>query len=228
MTTILIVEDDRLLLEGLVYLLEKEQYEVLAARSYQEGADYLQSRNIHLALLDIRLPGGSGTELCREIRRSSDLPVIFLTANDTEPEIVAGFDLGADDYIAKPFSMEVLLRRVRAVLKRAGDDEARLEHSFIYKDLKVNFNKMTVFKNEEELKLTTTEYRLLEALAQNSGQVMTREMLLNRLWDQSGNFVDENTLSVNIKRLRDKLEDDPKNCRYIKTVFGIGYTWGDG
>lgn len=228
MTTILIVEDDRLLLEGLVYLLEKEQYEVLAARSYQEGEGYLQSRNIHLALLDIRLPDGSGTGLCREIRRSSDLPVIFLTANDTEPEIVAGFDLGADDYIAKPFSMEVLLRRVRAVLKRAGDDEPRLEHSFIYKDLKVNFNKMTVFKNEEELKLTTTEYRLLEALAQNSGQVMTREMLLNRLWDQSGNFVDENTLSVNIKRLRDKLEDDPKNCRYIKTVFGIGYTWGDG
>ncbi|BCG59398.1 response regulator transcription factor [Paenibacillus sp. URB8-2] len=228
MTTILIVEDDRLLLEGLSYTLEKEQYEVLAAGSYKEGADYLQSHNIHLAILDIRLPDGSGAELCREIRRSSVIPVIFLTANDTEPEIVAGFDLGADDYIAKPFSMEVLLRRLKAVLRRAGDDEAGLERSFMYKDLKINFNKMMVFKNGEELKLTTTEFRLIEALAQNSGQVMTREMLLNRLWDQSGNFVDENTLSVNIKRLRDKLEDDPKNCRYIKTVFGIGYTWGDG
>ncbi|WP_025691559.1 response regulator transcription factor [Paenibacillus zanthoxyli] len=228
MTTILIVEDDRLLLEGLAYTLEKEQYEVLAAGSYREGAAYFQSHSIQLAILDIRLPDGSGTDLCGEIRRSSRMPVVFLTANDTEPEIVAGFDLGADDYISKPFSMEVLLRRIKAVLRRTGEDEAGMGRYFIYKDLKVDYGKMTVWKNDEELKLTTTEYRLLAALAENSGQVMTREMLLDRLWDQSGNFVDENTLSVNIKRLRDKLEDDPKNCRYIKTVFGIGYTWGDG
>lgn len=226
MTTILVVEDDRLLNEGLRYSLEREGYTALQAFSCRDAASALAAGGVSLVLLDIRLPDGSGLELCRSLRQSSNVPVIFLTANDTEQDIVAGFDQGADDYIAKPFSMAVLLQHVKAVLRRSGDESGRLllQHG----DIALDPGLMKVYKRGEELRLTVTEYRLLAMLMENSGQVLTRELMLEKLWDMDGHFVDENTLSVNIRRLRAKLEDDPKNCRYVKTVFGIGYTWGDG
>lgn len=225
MTTILIVEDDLLLNDGLAFMLAKENYQVLQAFSYQEGMAAFRDQTVSLILLDVHLPDGSGMDLCGEIRRHSEVPVIFLTANDTEQEIVAGFALGADDYIAKPFSMAVLGQRVKAVLRRSGEEAGtRLFH---YKDITVNPAKMKVYKQGQELKLTAGEYRLLAILIENSGQVLTRGLILEKLWDMDGNFVDENTLSVNIRRLRAKIEEDPKDCQYIKTVFGIGYTWGE-
>lgn len=225
MTTILIVEDDRLLNEGLKFMLEKENYSTIQAFSYQEGASRIQDQTIGLVLLDINLPDGSGLALCQEIRRTSSIPVIFLTANDTEQDMVTGFGLGADDYIAKPFSMVVLLQRVKAVLRRTGTDGS--SELFQYKDITINSAKMKVYKYGQEIKLTTNEYRLLAILTENRGQVLTRRLMLEKLWDIEGNFVDENTLSVNIRRLRAKIEDDTKDCQYIKTVFGIGYTWGE-
>ncbi|MBY3624291.1 response regulator transcription factor [Acinetobacter sp. CUI P1] len=225
MTTILIVEDDRLLNEGLKFMLEKESYSIIQAFSYQEGASGIQDQTIGLVLLDINLPDGSGLALCQEIRQTSSIPVIFLTANDTEQDMVTGFGLGADDYIAKPFSMVVLLQRVKAVLRRTGTDGS--SELFQYKDITINSAKMKVYKYGQEIKLTTNEYRLLAILTENRGQVLTRRLMLEKLWDIEGNFVDENTLSVNIRRLRAKIEDDPKECQYIKTVFGIGYTWGE-
>lgn len=225
MTTILIVEDDRLLNEGLRFMLEKENFNIIQAYSYQQAASNIQDQTIGLVLLDINLPDGSGLILCQEIRRNSSIPVIFLTANDTEQDMVTGFGLGADDYIAKPFSMVVLLQRVKAVLRRTGTDGS--SELFQYKDITINSAKMRVYKYGQEIKLTTNEYRLLAILTENSGQVLTRRLMLEKLWDIEGNFVDENTLSVNIRRLRAKIEDDPKDCQYIKTVFGIGYTWGD-
>lgn len=225
MTTILIVEDDRLLNEGLKFMLEKENFNIIQAYSYQQAASKIQDQTLGLVLLDINLPDGSGLALCQEIRRMSSIPVIFLTANDTEQDMVTGFGLGADDYIAKPFSMVVLLQRVKAVLRRTGTDGS--SELFQYKDITINSAKMKVYKYGQEIKLTTNEYRLLAILTENRGQVLTRRLMLEKLWDIEGNFVDENTLSVNIRRLRAKIEDDPKDCQYIKTVFGIGYTWGD-
>lgn len=225
MATVVIVEDDRALNEGLSYALSQENYDIVSAFSYYEGLNVIQSREIHLVILDIHLPDGSGTELCKEIRRSSDIPVIFLTAQDTEQDMVIGFDLGADDYIAKPFSMTVLLQRVKAVLRRSRADSET--NQFAYKDLKIDYDKMKVYKHDNEIRLTVNEYKLLTILTRHNKQVLTRQVILEKLWDMDGLFVDENTLSVNIKRLRGKIEDDPKQNVYIKTVFGIGYTWGD-
>ena len=224
MTKILIVEDDELLSRGLAFALEKEGYEVVTAGSYAAGHAALLSGGVELTLLDINLPDKSGAVLCGELRQGSQVPVIFITANDTEQDVVKGFQLGCDDYISKPFSIDVLKQRVKAVLRRAGAVDKDV---FVSGDIRVDFQQMTVKKNAELVKLTATEYRLLELLVKNKGQVLTRHLLLERLWDASGNFVDENALSVNIRRLRQKLEDDAKNPTYIITVFGIGYTWGD-
>lgn len=225
MNTILIVEDDQLINEGLCFMLQQEDYYTISAYSYQEGWSAFTNNKINLIILDINLPDQSGTILCEEIRKSSQVPILFLTANDTEQDMVKGFRLGADDYIAKPFSMLVLFQRIKAILRRSSTNESDILYT--YTNLTINFHKMQVYKNDQEVKLTANEYKLMTILAQNSGQVLTRQMILDKLWDVDGNFVDENTLRVNIKRLRNKLEDDPKNPAIIKTVFGIGYTWGD-
>ncbi|WP_106767547.1 response regulator transcription factor [Paenibacillus faecalis] len=225
MNTILIVEDDQLINEGLSFMLQQENYNTISACSYQEGWSAFTNHKIDLIILDINLPDQSGTVLCEEIRKSSQVPILFLTANDTEQDMVKGFCLGADDYIAKPFSMLVLSKRIEAILRRSHTHES--DNLYTYANLAINFDKMQVYKKDQEVKLTANEYKLMAILAQNNGQVLTRQMILEKLWDVDGNFVDENTLRVNIKRLRNKLEDDPKNPAIIKTVFGIGYTWGD-
>ncbi|ASS68342.1 MULTISPECIES: response regulator transcription factor [unclassified Paenibacillus] len=226
MATILIVEDDRVLNQGLAYALGGSGHEAVSAYSYEEGLAAFHSYRPDLILLDVHLPDRAGTELCERIRQQSDTPVIFLTADDTEADMVLGFKLGADDYMAKPFSMAVLHERVKAVLRRRGGEEGGGQ-PIVCKELTVHLAKRKVFKRGEELKLSAGEFKLLEALLQNRSRVMTREAILERLWDLDGSFVDENTLSVNIKRLRNKIEDDPKHPVYVKTVFGIGYTWGD-
>ncbi len=223
MAKILIVEDDELLCRGLAFALEKEGYEIVTAGSCAAGHDALLYGGVDLALLDINLPDKSGAALCDELRKTSELPFIFITANDTDQHMVRGFQLGCDDYIPKPFSVDVLKQRVKAVLRRAVIVDKDVFHSG---DIRVDFQQMTVKKHGDPVKLTATEYRLLELLVKNKGQVLTRHLLMERLWDASGNFVDENALSVNIRRLRQKLEDDPKKPIYIITVFGIGYTWG--
>lgn len=151
-------------------------------------------------------------------------PIVFFTANDTEEDMVKGFESGCDDYIAKPFSLELLKHKINAILRRNTNDNADV---FEYKNMKINYDKMAVSLNDEVVNLTATEFKLLEVLSKNKGQVLTKEILLQKLWDDSGNFVDENTLSVNIRRLRKKIETDSKNPEYIKTVFGVGYTFGE-
>lgn len=224
MNTILIVEDDRLINEGLSFMLQQEDYHTLSAYSYHQGWSAFNNNTIDLIILDINLPDQSGTVLCEEIRKSSQVPILFLTANDTEQDMVQGFRLGADDYIAKPFSMLVLSQRIKAILRRSCTND---NNPYTIANLSIHFDKMLVYKNDQEVKLTANEFKLMTILAQNNGQVLTRQMILEKLWDVDGNFVDENTLSVNVKRLRNKLEDNPKNPVIIKTVFGIGYTWGD-
>ena len=153
------------------------------------------------------------------------LPIIFLTANDTEENMIEGFQSGCDDYIAKPFSVELLHQRIMAVLRRS--QSASTHSLFTYLDLSVDFDKMQVMIKGNPIKLSATEYRLLELLIQNKGQVLTRSIILEKIWDCHENYVDENTLTVHIRRLRQKIENDPKNPQYIITIFGIGYTFGE-
>lgn len=223
MTTILIVEDDKLLNCGVKFALEKENYLVIDTYDYDQGEAAFLKQKIDLVLLDINLPDKSGRKLCEEMRKNSEVPIIFITAKDTENDIIEGFKLGCDDYISKPFSIEVLKQRIIAVLRRTASVDKQL---FSYEDITIDFSKLEVKKAGVAIKLTATEYKLLELLVKNSGQVLTRGTLIERLWDDEGNFVDENALSVNIRRLRQKLEDDSKSPKYIITVFSIGYTWG--
>lgn len=224
MSRILIIEDDKNLNNGVAFALKKEGYEVISAYSKLEGEREILNNKIDFLLLDINLPDGSGLEFCKEFRMKIDFPIVFFTANDTEEDMVKGFEVGADDYLAKPFSSEVLKCKVNAILKRNNKIN---KNKFEYKDLIIDFDRMIAFKKDEEVNLTATEYKLLEVLVKNKGKVITKEMLLDRVWDINGNFVDENTLSVNIRRLRKKIENDSKNPEYIITVFGIGYTFGE-
>lgn len=172
-------------------------------------------------LLDINLPDGSGLEFCKKIRETAETPVLFLTANDTEEDMLGGFSAGCDDYISKPFPIEVLRKKVLAILKRTLGEKNRIK----YKDLEVDTDKCLVLMKGQETHLTSTEYKLLCYLIENKGRIVTKAMLLEQLWDIDGNFVDENTVRVNIKRLRQKLNDDKQE--YIVTVFGMGYTFGE-
>lgn len=225
MQKILIVEDDVIICGGIKVYLENKGYTALCAYSEHEAVHALQNGSFQLILLDINLPDGNGLELCRKLRKRENIPVIFLTANDTEQDMIEGFRCGCDDYIAKPFSVELLYQRIKAVLRRSHTEQ--VHEIFQYQDLTVDFDKMQVMKQDQLIKLSATEYKLLELLIRNRGQVLTRNLILEKIWDCNENYIDENTLSVHIRRLRQKIEDDPKNPKFILTVFGIGYTFGE-
>lgn len=224
MKKILVVEDDVIICGGVKLLLENKGYEVDCAYTLEEARLALE-RGWDLLILDCNLPDGDGLDLCRELRKRGMLPVIFLTARDTERDMVEGFRAGCDDYIVKPFSVELLAQRVMAVLRRSGGQEGR--ELYEYYELSMDFQRMQVYLKGNPIKLSATEYKLLELLVKNRGQVLTRNAILERIWDCDENFVDENTLNVHIRRLRQKLEEDARNPRYIVTVFGIGYTFGE-
>ena len=224
MKNILIVEDDKILNRGVSFALKKEGYNTISVYTKQEAKNVISENHIDFLLLDIGLPDGSGLDLCSEIKNQIDFPVVFFTANDTEEDMIKGFESGCDDYISKPFSIEVLKFKINAILKRSDIKAKKL---FVYKELKIDFDSKKVYKRNEEIKLSVTEYKLLELLCKNKGIAMTKEVLLDKLWDYNGNYVDDNTLSVNVRRLRKKIEDDPKNPEYIVTLFGIGYILGE-
>lgn len=204
--------------------MKQNGYEVMSVFNSREASKALLENKIDLIILDINLPDKSGLDLCTDIRKNSDTPILFLTANDTEWDVIKGFQAGCDDYISKPFSIEVLKQRISAVLRRS-----ELKEDNVYKSgaVKINFDKMEVTKESEIIKLTPKEYKLLELLVKNNGKVLKRETILEKLWDVNGEFVDANSLSVTVKRLRQKIEDDIKNPKYVITVFGIGYTWSE-
>lgn len=217
MFTILIIEDDNALRSGLEFDLTAEGYNVVSAGNGKTALERLDSADI--ALLDVNLPDIEGYKLCREIKNKKNIPVIFLTCRDLEADELNGFNSGADDYVTKPFSLPVLHKRIAAVLKRAavsGD---------VYSDdfLNIDFTKFTASVRGKNIAFTPTEYRLLKIFTSSRGTVLTRQMLLEKLWDNKENFVDEHTLTVNINRIRGKIEDGTH--KYIKTVYGIGYVW---
>lgn len=222
MANIFLLEDDKILSRGITIALEKDEHVITAVYGYAEAVQKYSLQQYDACLLDINLPDGSGLTFCKKIRETSEIPVLFLTANDTEEDMLDGFDVGCDDYISKPFSLQVLRKKVQAILKRTSADYRK---RIRYKDLEVDTDKCLVFQKGEEIHLTAMEYRLLSYLMQNKGRVVTKAMLLEHLWDVDGNFVDDNTVRVNIKRLRQKLNDEKQE--YIITVFGMGYTFGE-
>ncbi|MDX9871381.1 MAG: response regulator transcription factor [Clostridia bacterium] len=224
MQQILLVEDDKTIALGLSYSLEEEGYGVTACHDAASALKEIQGRRFDLAILDVSLPDGNGYDLCRAIKAGSDTPVIFLTVLGEESNVVRGLDMGADDYIAKPFRLRELLSRVRMVLRRAGGGE---KDEISIGGLTIHVRQAKVTKNGAEIPLTALEYRILLTLALNCGQLLTRAQLLEDIWDIDGDFVNDNTLTVYIKRLREKIEDDPQNPVSIQTVRGLGYRMGE-
>ncbi|SDO22772.1 DNA-binding response regulator, OmpR family, contains REC and winged-helix (wHTH) domain [Eubacterium maltosivorans] len=219
MRRILIVEDERDIVKHLKVLLEEEGFSVTGAATRAEAQDALERQPFDLILLDLMLPDGSGYALCTEIRRREDTPVIFLTAMDDEASIVTGFDLGADDYITKPFKPMELVSRVKNSLRRSG----RAQSVFQLGGLSVDTAGAAVRRDGQEVVLSALEYRLLLTLLNHQGEVLSRSRLLQEIWDAAGDFVNDNTLTVYIKRLREKIEADPADPQIIKTVRGLGY-----
>lgn len=218
---IFLLEDDEAIGIGLTYSLENEGYNVTLAKTVGDAMKIISSESFALYILDLTLPDGSGYDVCKRIKEIGDLPVIFLTAFDDEVNVVMGFDLGADDYISKPFRVKELLVRIKSVLRRYNKESA--DGIVKIKDLIINTNEAKVYKNNNEIILTAMEYKLLLILLNNRGSVLSRGQLLENIWDIDGDFVEDNTLTVYIKRLRDKIEEDPAQPVYIKTVRGLGY-----
>ena len=219
MTKILLVEDDDQIASYLGELLRAEGFDTQISGSKKEAGECLLAQAFDLVLLDVSLPDGNGFSICAEIKKEYEIPVIFLTASGDEYSVVAGLDMGADDYIAKPFRPRELISRIRSVLRRCKKEQRILSCG----DLRVNVSSATVTKGEKELFLSALEYRLLLLLLQNKGQILTRNQLLEEIWDASGEYVNDNTLSVYMKRLREKIEENPQSPRLLHTIRGIGY-----
>lgn len=220
---ILIVEDDRTIASGLQYSLEQEQFTTTLCQNVADATRLIEQQlhTIDLCLFDLSLPDGSGYDLCRLVKQKQDIPVIFLTAFDDEVNVVMGLDMGADDYITKPFRVRELISRIHSVLRRYHKQAS--SPILTIGSVEINTQDAKVNKNGSEILLTALEYRLLLIFGKHTGQVLSRAQLLDQIWDMGGDFVNDNTLTVYIKRLREKLEDDPQRPTLIKTVRGIGY-----
>ena len=222
---ILFVEDDQAIALGLVYSLEKEGYEVIHCVSQKAALGLLEAQVFDLLLLDVSLPDGDGYTICKQAKHLHDVPVIFLTALDDEVNVVMGLDLGGDDYVTKPFRIKELLSRIKSVLRRYQKDAldiVQIQH------LEIHIREGKVYREGSEVFLTALEYRLLMVFVNHQGQVLSRSQLLEGIWDVAGDFVNDNTLSVYIKRLREKLEKDAAEGEVIKTIRGRGYRMEKG
>lgn len=225
MTHILLVEDDKSIVTNLTEFLQKEGFAITSVDGQTRALALLEesAADFDLILLDVSLAEGNGFAVCRAVKSTTGLPVIFLTASGDEYSVVTGLDLGADDYIAKPFRPRELVSRIHNIMRRYGKANTLLE----YRNLTVDVSRGTVSKDGQELQLSALEYRLLLYFMNNKDIVLSRSRLLDALWDMAGEFVNDNTLTVYIKRLREKIEEDPQNPVLIKTIRGMGYKMGD-
>lgn len=224
MNNILLIEDDLSLVNGLTFALKKQGFELVVARTLKEAENLWADGKYDLLVLDVSLPDGTGFEFCKKVRQTSKVPIIFLTAADEEIDIIMGLDIGGDDYITKPFKLGVLISRVNALLRRAKDfstEDTMLQSNGI----KVHLLQGQAFKNDRLLELTAAEYKLLCLFMRNPNVVLTKEQILDRLWDCNGNYIDSSTLTVYIRRLRIKIEDNPGEPKMLLTVRGMGYKW---
>ena len=222
MHKIMIVEDDKALSSGIALGLRSGEIEIFSCYNIQSAKAQLSNTDFNLLILDINLPDGNGLDLLCEVKKKNTTPVIMLTANDMETDIVTGLGMGADDYITKPFSLAILRARVNTQLRKqaSSQNDIYMQDNFVF-----DFSKMEFLKNGKPVELSKTEQKLLRILIESKGTTLERATLVDRVWTDGAAYVDENALSVSIKRLRDKLENTPSKPQYIKTVYGIGYTW---
>lgn len=224
MKSILIIEDDKALSNGISLALKNEGIKLEQCFDIASARLKVLKNKFDLLILDINLPDGNGLDFLREIKQNKNIPIIILTANDMETDIVTGLEMGADDYVTKPFSLAILRARVNTQLRKSED----IKHNvFVIDNFIFNFDKMEFCKNSLSIELSKTEQKLLKILIKNKGITLQRSVLIDLIWTDGAEYVDENALSVTIKRLRDKLEDTPSSPKYIKTIYGIGYTWAD-
>ncbi|MFV0411668.1 MAG: response regulator transcription factor [Oscillospiraceae bacterium] len=225
MKRIFFVEDDASLMNGLSFALEKQGYEVDAARTSLEAQERWPEKNYDLVILDVSLPDGSGYDLCKKIRESSQVPIMFLTAADEETDIIMGLDIGGDDYITKPFKLAIFMSRVNALLRRSEKFTPAAVAELNSNGIAVQLLKGEAYKNGERLSLTASEYKLLRLFMENPDILLSPEQILSKLWDCTENYIDNNTLTVYIRRLRTKIEDDPGRPQKVITVRRMGYKW---
>lgn len=233
MGKILLLEDDKSLNRGISFKLKKEGFEVETAFCIGEAKNIFENNKIDLIITDIGLPDGSGFDFCEEIRKISNVYIIMLTALDEEFNAVMGYEIGADDYVTKPFSLAILVSKVKAFMKRAGNNEKEKtsENILISEDIEFDYGDYTLILNREDtekVQLTKTEGKLLKLLMENAMNIIQKEQILDILWDMDGNFVDDNTVAVYMRRLRKKVEKDPSEPVFIKNIRGIGYKWNAG
>lgn len=226
MNRILLLEDDLSLIRGLSFALKKQGFEIEIARTIKEAEECWRKGRYNLLILDVSLPDGCGFDLCKMVRKESEVPIIFLTASDEEMNIIMGLDIGGDDYITKPFKLGVLISRVNALLRRTKSNEKN-DTELVSNGIKINLLQAQVYKNGEQIDLTTGEYKLLCLFIQNPNIVLTKEQILQRLWDCDANYIDSSTLTVYIRRLRMKVENNPSEPEIILTVRGMGYKWNE-
>lgn len=221
---ILLIEDDQSLVNGLSFALKKQGYGLEIARTSLEADALWAQGGYDLVILDVALPDGSGLDICQKIRRTSKVPIIFLTAADEETDVIMGLDMGGDDYITKPFKLAIFLSRVNAILRRSSQF-SQPDAELISNGIRAQRLTGTVYKDGERIDLTASEYKLLCLFMENPDQILSAEQLLGRLWDCDDRYVDNNTLTVYIRRLRTKIEDDPSDPKRVVTVRGMGYKW---
>lgn len=224
MSKILLLEDDLSLINGLSFVFKKQGFELSIARTLKEAEGMLKDGKYDLLILDVSLPDGCGFEFCKKVRLTSKVPIIFLTASDEETSIIMGLDIGGDDYITKPFKLGVFVSRINALLRRANSFQA-MDTELQSNGIKVLLLQGQVFKNGVLLDLTAVEYKLLCLFMRNPNMVLTKEQILDRLWDCDGNYIDSSTLTVYMRRLRMKIEDNPSEPQMLRTVRGMGYKW---
>ncbi|NFD78145.1 response regulator transcription factor [Clostridium botulinum] len=226
MKSILLVEDNMSLNRGIQFSLMKEGYNVIATDSIKESQQKLNKEKVDLIILDINLPDGNGFDYCLDIRKTSNIPIIFLTALDSEIDVVNGLDMGADDYITKPFRLRELISRVNAIIRRTSND---CDFNIIQsKDIVFYINEMKIEKHGKEIFLSKTELKLLQYFMKNYQKILSKEQIIESLWNIDGEFINENTVAVNIRRIREKIEEVPSKPEYIQTIRGIGYVWKEG
>lgn len=226
MKNILMIEDDSTIAFAVKYAVEQEGFSLDIIETLENARNTVKTKKYDLILLDVMLPDGSGYDFLKKLReQDEDTPVIFLTACDEEVNIVMGLDIGADDYITKPFRVKELISRINAILRRKSNFKNNNKKILKFKNLSIHTLEARIFKNNEEIFLTSAEYKLLLILIQNKNIVLSRAQILEKLWDVTYDFINDNTLSVYIKRLREKIEDDYSNPKYILTVRGVGYKW---
>ena len=226
MNTILLLEDDLSLISGLSFALKKQGFEIENARTIKEAGEYWRKGRYNLLILDVSLPDGCGFEFCKMVRKESEVPIIFLTASDEEMNIIMGLDIGGDDYITKPFKLGVLVSRVNALLRRTKSIRKN-DAELVSNGIKINLLQTVVYKNGEQIELTAGEYKLLCLFMQNPNIVLTKDQILQRLWDCDADYIDSSTLTVYIRRLRMKVENNPSEPEMILTVRGMGYKWNE-